>query len=528
MGWGGNLNLGGRIDIRSAERLDADIVLERGSGDLHLTDELGGVQALGISDLRLALSAHDGLWQLAQGLAGTSIGTLAGAQLVTTPPTQRWPQPRDALQGVLQARVSNLGVWGVWVPPGWRLSGSLDTQGLIGGTLGAPQLRGRLDGRQLGLRNTLQGVNLSDGELAVVLEGDTTRIERAVFKGGDGQIRITGGMTLGEQPTLQIDLDADRFKVLGRIDRRLVASGRSSLRMNRDQLWLDGRLRVDEGLFDISRGDAPQLDGDVVVHRQPERNDPANAGPATVLARGPAVVARPVRQTQVNLLVDLGDRLRLRGRGVDTGLRGTLQLAMPGGQPTVTGTVRTHEGRYAAYGQKLEISRGEFSFNGPLDNPRVDVLAVRPNLDVTVGVAVTGAGNNPRVRLYSEPEMSDYDKLSWLMLGRSPDGLGNADTALLQRAALALLAGDQRTPAGELLDALGLADFSVRQSTGDSRETIVSLGKQLSRRWYVGYERSVNATLGTWQLVYRVAQRFTLRAQSGNENAVDLIWTWRW
>jgi len=39
---------------------------------------------------------------------------------------------------------------------------------------------------------------------------------------------------------------------------------------------------------------------------------------------------------------------------------------------------------YAAYGQKLEITRGEFTFTGPIDNPRLDVLAVRPNLDVVV------------------------------------------------------------------------------------------------------------------------------------------------
>ncbi|MCK7494640.1 MAG: hypothetical protein MZW92_28370 [Comamonadaceae bacterium] len=31
----------------------------------------------------------------------------------------------------------------------------------------------------------------------------------------------------------------------------------------------------------------------------------------------------------------------------------------------------------------------------------------------------------------------------------------------------------------------------------------------------MGYERGVNATTGTWQLIYRIAQRFTLRAQSG-------------
>ncbi|MBL8324349.1 MAG: translocation/assembly module TamB domain-containing protein, partial [Rubrivivax sp.] len=62
---------------------------------------------------------------------------------------------------------------------------------------------------------------------------------------------------------------------------------------------------------------------------------------------------------------------------------------------------------------------------------------------------------------------------------------------------------------------------------GEVRETVVSLGKQLSRRWYLGYERGVNATTGTWQLIYRAAQRFTLRAQSGLENSLDLIWTWR-
>ena len=141
---------------------------------------------------------------------------------------------------------------------------------------------------------------------------------------------------------------------------------------------------------------------------------------------------------------------------------------------------------------------------------------------------MTGPAQTPRIRLYSEPELADYDKLSWLMLGRAPDGLGRSDTALLQRAALALLSGKGQNPTDALLEGLGLTDFSVRQGDGDSRETIVSLGKQLSRRWYLGYERSVNATTGTWQLIYRIAQRFTLRAQSGSENALDMIWSWRW
>ena len=120
------------------------------------------------------------------------------------------------------------------------------------------------------------------------------------------------------------------------------------------------------------------------------------------------------------------------------------------------------------------------------------------------------------------------DKLSWLVLGRASAGLGRSDTALLQRAAVALLTGDGNAPADDLFNALGIDGFSVRNSDSETRDTIASLGRQLSRRWYLGYERRVYATNGTWQLIYLIAQRFTLRAQSGNENAVDLIWQWRW
>ena len=107
-------------------------------------------------------------------------------------------------------------------------------------------------------------------------------------------------------------------------------------------------------------------------------------------------------------------------------------------------------------------------------------------------------------------------------------GLGSADTALLQTAALALLAGEGDGITEQFTKAIGLDELTLKQADGEVRETVISLGKQLSRRWYVGYERGLNATEGSWQLIYRIARRFTLRAQSGFENSLDLIWTWRW
>jgi translocation and assembly module TamB len=79
-----------------------------------------------------------------------------------------------------------------------------------------------------------------------------------------------------------------------------------------------------------------------------------------------------------------------------------------------------------------------------------------------------------------------------------------------------------------LIKSIGLDEIGVRQGEGEVKDTIVSLGKQISKRWYVGYERGLNATAGTWQLVYRIAQRLTVRAEAGGDNAIDLTWTLRW
>jgi translocation and assembly module TamB len=289
MGWSGNLDIGGRLQLRAGARMEAEVVLERQRGDLAITDELGQRQALGLSELRLALTVRDGVWQFAQGLAGQQIGEIVGAQVVRSTPERRWPEAGAPMQGVLQARVANLGVWGTWVPPGWRLAGTLQTTATLGGRFGAPELSGELRGSGLGVRNLLEGVNLSDGELAIQLQGGTARIERFSLRGGDGRASLTGGATLGAEPSLTLQLTAEQFRVLGRIDRRISTSGRAALRVTRGKVQLDGDFNVDEGLIDVSRADAPRLDGDVQVRRAPA----AASAPAARAVPGPVAVSGP-------------------------------------------------------------------------------------------------------------------------------------------------------------------------------------------------------------------------------------------
>lgn len=522
-GWGGDLAVVGHVNVRSAPTFSADIVFERQRGDLTVTDETGTTQALGLTDLRLGLDAQNGVWSFTQGLAGRTLGVAAGAVIARTSPQATWPSPDTPIQGVLEVQVANLGTWGPWVPAGWRLAGALRTSASIGGRFGAPEYTGEVRGTGLTVRNFLQGVNVTDGDVAITLQGTTARIERFTARAGSGSAKLEGNATLGEAPKALLKLTAERFQLLGRVDRRIVTTGQAQLQLDRENLALDGRFAVDEGLIDFARSDAPRLSEDVVVVRGKPAVDTAVAAPNGA--------ASPERSVKLDLRVELGQNLQLRGRGIDTGLRGELRVTSPGNRLALAGTVRAEGGTYQAYGQKLTIERGLITFNGPVENPRLDIEATRPNTDVRVGVLVSGTALNPRVRLFSEPEMSEMDKLSWLVLGRGNEGLGRTETALLQRAAMALLAGEGGG-SDRFTQMIGLDDVSLRQQNeGDVRQTVISLGKQLSRRWYVGYERSLNglnATTGTWQLIYRVARRFTLRAQAGDDNAVDVIWTWRW
>ncbi len=514
-GWGGDLLVDGHLQLDTRQGTLLSFELKRQSGDLSVTEDRG-VQRLGLTDFGLRLQARQGLWSLTQALAGTNLGGLGGALITRTDPQALLP-PLDApLEGTVQANVANLATWGGWIPAGWRVSGAMTAGFMLGGTLRDPQLRGLAQGEGLAVRNPLLGVDVRDTRFQLSLEGSQARLQQFSAHAADGELRLSGEAHLGAQPALRLDLQAEKFGLLTRVDRRIIASGQGKLHLTPASADVQGAFRVDEGLFDFSKGDAPTLDEDVRVRRPVA---------APVAARHES----PPMKIAVQLDLDLGEQMKLRGRGLDTRLTGQLKLQHRDGKPSLVGTVRAEGGTYDAYGQKLTVEKGEILFTGVLDNPRLDVLAVRPNTDIRVGVTVGGTAINPRIKLFSEPELPETDKLSWLLLGRGPDELGRADTALLQRAALALISGEGESTSGKLMKNLGLDELSVSQGAQDDTSgAIVRVGKQLSKRVYLGYERGLNATTGSWQLIYRIAQRFTLRAQSGEDSALDLIWQWRW
>lgn len=578
-GVGGDLIVQGRWDIDNTGRqLRADVLLERASGDIRLSVEdadaapVTVVRSTGASEINTethqvrsrAVSGGRGMRALLQelrlqlGAQGNDLraqlvwnSERAGqinadlrSQVTSGKDGFTWSD-KAPISGNVKASLPNIGIWALFAPPGWRVGGTFNADVAISGTRNAPQWDGQLSADQLSIRSLLDGVDLKDGRLRARLQGTRLDITELYLKGGEGSsTRILGqsgnltsapkdGGTLTGQGFVAFDPSApegssgismdiravaERLQVLVRADRQLSVSGSLNAGMNAGQVRLHGDLKVDRAAIMLADESAPSLDSDVHVTSAASRKAAQQQAEKQASQASGSVQAVQPPDILVNL--DLGEDFALQGYGITTRLEGKLQVT---NGPRITGEIHTVNGRYRAWGQSLDVESGTIRFSGPYANPAIDIVAIRPNIEVRAGVKVTGSANSPRVALFSEPSMSDAEKLSWIVMGRSA-AAGGAETALLQQAALALLSGGGT--GGNFAGQLGLDEVGLKGPSEDGSEgAAVSVGKRLSKDLYVVYEQSLSGAMGTLFIFYDLSKRLTLRGQTGEQTAVDLIYT---
>jgi translocation and assembly module TamB len=535
-----DLSLSGDWNIQMTDSVNIRAHIRRERGDLWLVDPdiAAGIRAFDLQlqstgeNVNLALD-----WDTER--AGVIAATM-GTRLLHK--ADGWSLPDDApLSGSVKASVQNLATWTFLAPPGWRIGGALDANLRVAGTVQSPQLNGNVDGKGLNLRSVLDGVDLHDGRLHATLSGSRMDIAELVFQGGtgsrahvrgfsgnrtppptergsmtaSGSIDWSGVRSAGEAETgIAMDLRAKlaRMQVLVRNDRQMTLSGDLSAGLAQGALRIRGDLTVDRASIVLPEASAPTLGDDVVVIRNA---DLANPGAVEARqARGQLETRKPL---DMEIQLDLGRDLALQGQGIATRLEGelTVRSANYGSGPfSIFGEVRTVEGRYRAWGQALNVETGVVRFNGPYSNPSLNLLAIRPDIEVRAGVRVTGTLNAPRVQLYSEPDLPEGEKLSWVVLGR-PAVIAGAEGTSMQQAALGVAAGQL---SGKLASGIGLDELGLAESG-------VTIGKRLSNELYLTYEAGLSGAASTLFIFYDLTRRLTVRAQTGEATAVDLVYT---
>jgi translocation and assembly module TamB len=308
-----------------------------------------------------------------------------------------------------------------------------------------------------------------------------------------------------------VEWSAKRLSIVQHPDLRLIVSGSGSLAVKDARIALAGELQADRGRVELRSNTAPALSSDVVVAGQ-ER---------------PVPISERALNSTLDLRLDLGEDFRVNGRGAQMRLGGNIRLhSTPGTPLQAEGDIAVRQGTYEAYGQKLDIEKGILRFTGLLDNPALEVRAMRKNQEVEAGVEVTGTARDPRVRLVSEPDVPDPEKLSWLVLGTGLEAAGTADAQKLQMSAIAMSASLGTLPLQQQLKrATGLDAINYIPGTDTSEGGVVAIGKRISDRVYLSHEYGLNAASSTFRLSYQLSRYWSVRTESGETDAVDLFFT---
>lgn len=474
-------------------------------------------------------------------------GLLGAWQLAVTAP---W-------QGNLQAEVSDLAWLGPWLADGVTTSGHLAADLQLAGTPAQPVTSGRLHGAALHLHLVDQGLRLERGELQATLADNRLRVTRLAFDsplqappralhlaagdtlggltGKPGRLEISGEMRIdaagATADSAALDVRLDRLGAFQTPEQWVVLSGNGRVAWRDSGLGMAAKLTVDAGYWQLARLGTPQLSDDVVI------KSAATTAPSPVRPR-----------LALDVETDLGRHFHFRGAGLQSRLAGSVRLKAEGRDlPRASGFIRTVGGRFDAYGQQLEIERGILNFAGLLENPGLNVRAVRRGLTVEPGVEVSGSAKRPVVRLVSDPEMADAEKLSWLILGHGSEQGGAGDISVLLSAAGAILGGEAGGVVQQLKRTFGLDEFGVRAGqVGDSGsrqttsrvagsgatgasagEQIVSVGKRLSSTVLLSYEQALGKTESIVKLTVRLTRGLSVIGRAGSDNAIDLFYNFR-
>jgi translocation and assembly module TamB len=314
--------------------------------------------------------------------------------------------------------------------------------------------------------------------------------------------------------TTTIAWNADNLRLFGLPDLRVTVDGSGTVALAESEVALAGTISVRDGRIEFANRRDERLGDDVEVLDRPRSSSPKRRGKAPL---------------KLALDIDLGKRFHIVGAGLDTDLTGRARIATRDtGDLVGKGTIDAVHGIYFFLGQRLEIERGRLIFDGPIENPALDVRAVRKGLPVEPGVELTGTLRTPHVTLTSTPPMSDGDTLSWLVLGRGFDTASAGDAVLIQTAAASLLDNSQSIPIGRrVAQAMGLDDISVK-SSGQSQGQALAVGKRLSDRVYLTFERALAATQAAVGLEYLLGRGFRIRATGGQDSNVGVFFTRSW
>ncbi len=398
-----------------------------------------------------------------------------------------------------------------------QLEGEFSLSGQVNGPLNQPavnfslqQQTGFLILRQTGSRLSNIKVNV-DSTQAGLMAIQATADSRS------GSVKLDGELNIQQLDdwSYQGSLTGENFRLLTLPELTVNIEPDLNIDASSKAINVTGRLTLPMAEVNIKNlpPSATTTSPDVVIHRPDDEQQQSKT-------------AIPVHY---DIKTEIVEPISIQLMGLQAKMAGQIRVYDEKQEPHGEGRLNLTEGFYKLYGQRLEIERGELIFNGPVDNPGIDVKATRESDDgsVTAGILITGTVNQLNTTLFSEPAMSQLAILSYLTTGRGLNESGGG-TSGEQLAQAAILLGLKRGDSvfSQLQSTFGIDVLTIKQGA-NNEDSYIEAGQNIGDDLYVGYSQGLFNRLGFWILRYKINDALRLETTQGENQTVDLIYVRR-
>jgi translocation and assembly module TamB len=478
-----NLALQGAASLKG--RFAADGTLLTGNAGLAVAEGRlevtagGQTQVLDFSNARLGLDSD------ARGLSARlhlPVADIGGADADVTLAGWRLDHPArpdQPLSGRVQARVTDLRRFASLVPDLAAVTGTIDLDLGLSGSLARPGFNGggRVSGG--GFDVPIIGLKVRNLDVSADAQSPSEVAYRGGLDLGGGRLELTGdSVREGAGWLTRVRISGQNLKVADSKQYFALISPDIGLQVTPTGLDVTGELRVPEARI------------------RPRAIPPGTVSPSgdVVLEQTAAKQAEPF-PIAADLRLVLGDAVSIDAFGLRGLLRGDLRvIKSPGREPVGDGQISVVDATYrlsgaigviAAVGKPLKVEQGILVFaKTPLNNPGLVLTAQREGGDVTAGVRILGTIKKPKLAFFSEsdPDMSQSEITSYLVTGIPPKR-GSAD------------------------DARALA-----------------VGTYISPKLYMEYESNLGDSADKVKLRYELSNRIELQTETGSGQGADIFY----
>ena len=395
------------------------------------------------------------------------------------------------LAGKASVQLRDLGPLAWFVPQLAQMRGNGALSAEVSGTLGKPRLGFTVTARDMDAEVPLLGLHLKEGNITLKLNPDGSLQADGSITSGEGKVTLSG--TRDEASGLAVKIGGGKFLAANIPGARVSIAPDLVLTGRFDALLLTGAVTIEEADVNLEKlkvGGSAKTSSDVVIVDRDQH----------------------VKTRTENLTTDVrilfGKNVKLAGYGLESTVAGELRVTeKPNEVSRAVGEILV-AGTYEAFGRKLTIERGRLQYAGTaLDDPQLDILAVRKLEEVTAKLRVTGTAQKPKLDVFTDPAMSQTDAMSYLLTGKSASDLHGEDGAMVSSAAQSVSSVLGNRLAKKLGGKVGFVDeVGVEQNT-DLGGSAFTVGKYLSPRLFVSYGVGLfepgNAITVRWQFTER-------------------------